>query len=41
MSFSFMSFKKMSIPTILWEYKDGSLTQKDDGLKHITPIIGL
>ena len=24
----------MSIPTILREYKDGSLRQKDDGLKH-------
>ena len=31
----------MSITTILREYKDGSLTQKDDGLKHNTPIIGL
>ena len=30
-----------SIPTTLRGYKDGSLTQKDDGLKHNTPIIDL
>ena len=34
-----MSF--ISIPTTLRGYNGGSLTQKDDGLKHNTPIIGL
>ena len=34
-----MSFK--SIPATLRGYNDGSLTQKDDGLKHNTPIIDL
>ena len=35
-----MSF--MSIPTtLLWEYNDSSLAQKDDGLKHNIPIIDL
>ena len=34
-----MSF--MSIPTTLRGYKDGLLTQKDDGLKHNTLIIDL
>ena len=32
-----MSF--MSIPTILWEYNDDLLTQKDDGLGHNIRII--
>ena len=34
-----MSF--MSIPNALREYSNGSLTQKDDGLKHNIPIIDL
>ena len=29
----------MSIPTTLQGYKDGTLTQTDDGLKHNTLII--
>ena len=28
----------MSIPTTWREYNDASLTQKDDGLKHNTPV---
>ena len=31
----------MSITTTLREYNDGSLTQKDDGLKRNIPIIDL
>ena len=34
-----MSF--MSIPTILWGYNDGSLTQKNVDLRHNIPIIDL
>ena len=33
-----MSF--MSIPTILQEYNDGLLPQKNDGLRHNIHIIG-
>ena len=31
----------MSVPTTLWGYNNGSLTQKDDGLKHNTLIIDI
>ena len=31
----------MSIPTTFQEYNDGSLIQKDNGLKHNTPITDL
>ena len=32
--------KHMSIPTMSWWYKVGSIQQKDDGLEHNIRIIG-